>query len=150
MRDAGDRLDDDERDEQQQRERVDERREHFRACVAVRGARRWRPARDPLREQCESQRGRVGGHVPGVRQQRERAGQPPADCFDDRKASGQRKCRTQRAQRRRIGGDGMVVRIAVVRVQGMVVGMRGTHQKLVRAVFTSAGGRHAGRRPPDR
>ena len=59
-------------------------------------------------------------------QQRERAGQPAADRFDEREASGQHERRAQGAQRRRIG-DGVVMRIAVVRVQGMVVSVRGTH-----------------------
>ncbi len=80
-----------------------------------------------MREQRETQRSRVGGHVPGVGQQRERAGEPATDRFDEREASGQRERHAQRAQRRRIG-HGMVVRIAVVRVQGMVVSVRGTHQ----------------------
>jgi len=64
--------------------------------------------------------------VPGIGQQRDRAGQPATDRFDEREASGQRERSTQRAQRRCLGDD-VVVRIVVVRVQGMVVSVRGTH-----------------------
>ena len=100
----GHRLDDDEHDEPQQRQRVDERRDHFGARVAVRRTARRRPCRDALGEQREPERRGVGQHVAGVRQERERSRPPSADRLDDREPAGQRERPDQRALRRRRGG----------------------------------------------
>ena len=94
------RFDRDEHDQRQHRQRIDERRQHFRPRVAVRRARRRRPARDRVGEQRDGERRGVGGHVPGVGDQRQRAGQPAADRLDHREARGQPERDPQRPSRR--------------------------------------------------
>jgi hypothetical protein len=60
---------------------VHERREDLQARVPIRPPTARRPAGEPQREYRERERGDVGEHVAGVREQRERAGQHAADRF---------------------------------------------------------------------
>jgi hypothetical protein len=80
---AADRLDRNPAHDRDQRDAIDERRQHLEAVVAVGAARVVLPPADPERGPGERQRGGVGQHVAGVREQRQRArGDPPHDLGD--------------------------------------------------------------------
>ena len=83
------RFDRDENHQGEQRQRIDERGQNLRARVAVGGPARRRTTRNPLREQREPERRRVGKHVPGVGEQRQRTGEPAPCGLDQRKSAGE-------------------------------------------------------------
>ena len=76
---APDRRDHDRDRDRDQREAVGERREHLGALEAERPPRAGGPRRHRGREQPQRDRADVGEHVAGVGEQRERAGDDPAD-----------------------------------------------------------------------
>ena len=85
---AAHRLDRDPDDQRQHRQRVDERGEDFGPRVAVRRAARRRALGDDLGDQRDHEPRRVGRHVPGIRNQRERARKQAADRLDDTEGGG--------------------------------------------------------------
>ena len=85
------RLDGDEDDQREQGERVDECGDHLGARIAVARAARRRPARDPAGEDREAERCRVGEHVPGVGDERERSGEPSSGGLDEREGCSDRE-----------------------------------------------------------
>ncbi len=90
------RLDGDAHDDGEHQQRVDERGDHLGARVAIARAARGRQPRDVLGEQRDPQRCRIGDHVAGVGEQRQRSCDPPSSRLDQRKADGQRNRDPQR------------------------------------------------------
>ena len=67
----------------------------------------------------------------GIREQCERAGKPSGNGLDDCEAGRERQRETERAQRERAWRCVVVVRIAVMRGEAVIVGMRQAHVALV-------------------
>jgi hypothetical protein len=76
---------------------VRQRAENLGAIVSERLVGARRPLRHPQREQAEPERGHIGEHVEGIRQQRQTVGQPPADELDDAKQRGEAERQVQHA-----------------------------------------------------
>ncbi len=89
MIEAVDGFVEDPRHDGQHRDRVDEGGDHLDARQAEGVPVRDRPARDEVGREREQQRRRVGRHVPGIGQQRQRPGPQSADHLDHRVAQRQ-------------------------------------------------------------
>ena len=115
LREALHGLDRDHPGEHQQRGAVDLRGEHLGAPEAEREARARRPRGKPGGDQRERQRARVGEHVGGVGEQRQRARDQARDDLRDHEAEDQRERR----------GEPPAVRVGRHRVVVMIVGVVG-------------------------
>ena len=108
-----DRLDEDPDGDRDEQDAVRERGEDLRAVEAEAPLRGRRPPRRPRREEREREPARVGGHVPRVREQRERVGERAGDDLDDAEGDDQRE---RQRERTRPGRAGSAV-VVPVRVQ---------------------------------
>ncbi len=85
-----DRLDSDPDHDRDQRHAVDEGGEHLEAMIAVGAAVVVAAPADPEGGVGQGERSRVGGHVPGVGEERQRAGDEAASDLHDHERAGQR------------------------------------------------------------
>ena len=76
---------------------VDERGEDLGAGEAEAPSRRRRATREPGRAERETERARVGDHVHGIREQRQRVGDQPAGDLDDCEREHEHERRRERA-----------------------------------------------------
>ena len=108
---------DDPQREQHERDPVRLRAEDLDAAEAVRHRAARRPSRDPQRDERERERGRVGEHVRGVRQQRERGGEDAGDELGAHEADDQHERDRQRARvgvARHVGVPAVAMRVPAV------------------------------------
>ena len=84
-----DGLDDDPPGDPEEGGAVDQGRQNLPTLIAEGLAVVGRAKRDPGAEQREAERARVGEHVPGVREQRQRAAEPSSNGLDHHEAQGE-------------------------------------------------------------